>query len=208
MSIATTAQAIPRSVVVTSLRAARLPLGLVGRVTKHPEASWPPALAFEGFEATVEQRLGTLLKDDTLTARAVLRRAKVTEVKRAAELAAKAEEKRQSADAELHQRQAQTEQRRTEAREQAQHREQAARAEADTKARAAKAEAARKETAAQTAKASQDKAIDRQERAAKAAALAKESAALDATKRSVEAERTVDLLDSSIDASKAARTNR
>jgi hypothetical protein len=65
--------------------------------------------------------------------------------------------------------------------------------------------AARKAAAAQQVKAAQDTSIDRQERLAKTEALTKESAALGAAKQALEAEGTVEVIEETIEGTKAAR---
>src|SRR4051794_41855761 len=80
---------LPRTVVKTYLSAARLPLNAVARANgQQDNEQWPPALAFEGFEASVETVLGSLLRDDTLLEAGRLRPAKVAQLRQGAPLLA------------------------------------------------------------------------------------------------------------------------
>src|SRR3954465_4083412 len=89
---------LPRTVVKTYLSAARLPLNAVARANgQQDNEQWPPALAFEGFEASVETVLGSLLRDEGLTEAGRLRQAKVAQLRKAAQLEAVADTTRTQA---------------------------------------------------------------------------------------------------------------
>src|SRR5690242_8344978 len=91
-------QKLPRTVIKTYLSAARLPLSAVAKASgqQHNE-KWPPTLAFEGLEASVETVLGSLLRDDNLIEAGRLRQAKVAQLRKAAQLEAVADSTRTQA---------------------------------------------------------------------------------------------------------------
>jgi hypothetical protein len=199
-------KAVPRTVVGTSLRALRLPLSAVERVAGQQEKQdWPPAMAYEALEANVETVLGGLLRDETLVERGRLRQAKLDQLRKATELATVAEQERQRAERELEQRQQQAERQREQAERTAQQREQQAKREAEQRERKAQQAAARKAAAAREVKERQDEALARQERAAKLEALGKESQALSASKKALDAEETVQVIDETLEGTKEAR---
>ena len=179
-------QELPRTAVRIGLNAARLPLTAAETVlSRRGDEEWPPTLAFEGFEASVKQVVGGLLRDEALVDEGRLTAAKVERLRQAQQLETVAEERRQRADAELAERR-QADQR---ARRQADERAKARKAElAREKAadqRSAKAEAERKARAVREAEAAQEEVVARQARrtrsrtvSAKQAAVAKERAAL------------------------------
>ena len=58
---------IPRTAVERWLDVVRLPVTAAAVVTRHQQdESWPPALAFDAFEARVKRFAATVLRDDTL----------------------------------------------------------------------------------------------------------------------------------------------
>ncbi len=175
-------QELPRNAVNTYLKVARLPLTAAERVLR-PElaedTSWPPAIAFEDFEARVKELAATVLRDDVLRQDATLQRARVTQLRRAVELEVQAEAARTKADQELEERRAEVAEERNEAkaREEANHaRLERERQEAEQRAEAKAAEKQRK--AEEVAEAERDR-IERQEREATAKRLEAEREALD-----------------------------
>lgn len=111
-------QELPRAAVHTYLKLTRLPLTAVERVLK-PEgedaATWPPAIAFEDFEAKVKSFAATVFSDDVLRQDATLQRARVLQLRRAVTLDAEAEITREQADEELAARRAEAAEERREA---------------------------------------------------------------------------------------------
>lgn len=206
MSVIAKVRAVPRGVVDASLGLARLPVTAVARVSRQTENDqWPPTLAFEGFEAGVETVVGSLLRDETLTARGRVRQAKVAQIRKAAQLETVSEQLRDQADEKLTVRREQADKKREQAERKAEQREQQiARDEAAREQQAAQ-KAAAKTAAAAKAEQAQREAVEREARDARAAALAKESQALSAEKAALEADKTVDALDDSIEVSKAVR---
>lgn len=209
MSTMTVLRAVPRTVVGTYLKAARVPLHLAERVTHQAgNDSWPPALAFDRFEVTVQTAVGSLLKDDELLERARLQQARVHQLRNAAELRVLAEQERQEADAVLERSRRQAEQQREEAERQAAQREQEVERQAQQRRLQVEQKAAAKAAAVRRTQAAQDKAIARQERAAKQQALGKEVEALAKTKDALGARQTAALVEDALEGSKAARKSR
>ena len=83
---------IPRTAVKATLLGLRLPIcGVEALTGQTGNASWPPAIAFEGFEAGVKQVVGSFLRDDELVDEGRVQQAKVTELRRAVELEVQAD---------------------------------------------------------------------------------------------------------------------
>ena len=75
---------IPRTAVRATLLGLRLPICGVEVLTGQTgNASWPPAMAFEGFEAGMKQVVGSILRDEELVDEGRIQQAKVTELRRA-----------------------------------------------------------------------------------------------------------------------------
>jgi len=206
MSVTTYTKEIPRLVTGAYLRAARLPVSAVGRLTgQGGNEQWRPAIAFESFEAGVESVVGAVLRDEMLLDSAKLRRAKINQLRQAGNLEDVAEQKRRQADETFNARREQAEEKRQQAAKQAKQREEALEKRAAEKERRAKQQEAKKAASARQTKAKQDEVIDRQERAAKLAALEAESEALVAAKEAVDAEQTVDVIDETLEGQKEER---
>jgi len=209
MSTMTLVRAVPRTVVGTYLKAARVPLHLAVRVTGQADNdAWPPALAFDRFEVGVHTMVGSLLKDDALLEQARVQRARVAQLRKAVDLRTVAEQERQLADAELHRTQRQAEEQREEVERQAAQREQEVERQAQQRRQAVEQKAATKAAAVRRTQTAQEKAIARQERAAKQQALGKEVEALAKTKDALKAQETTMLVEDAIEGSKAARKSR
>jgi hypothetical protein len=200
-------QTLPRVVVEGYFRTARLPLAAIQRVAQQQDnEQWPPGLAFESFEAGVETMIGALLRDPALLDKGRLRQAKLTQLRRASELEAMAAVERERADAELADRQQQAAEQRAESQRRAEQRTRELERQAELHERKVEAKAAKKAAAARRTKAARDKTIERRERVAKTAALAEESRALGTAKQALEADETVDVIEDTLDGSKAARS--
>ncbi len=116
---------IPRTTVKATLLGLRLPLCGVEVLTGQTgNASWPPAMAYEGFEAGVKQVVGSILHDEELVDEGRIQQAKVTELRRAVELEVRADQKRAAGDRELRERQARAQDERDKAEQDALRREQ------------------------------------------------------------------------------------
>jgi len=206
MSVKENVKAVPRVVVGGYLKGLRLPLAAVERVSgQRGNESWAPALAFEGFEANVETVVGGLLRDDTLVDRGRLRQAKLAQLRKAVELETVAEQERARADRELAERQRRADAKREQAEQTAEQRERQVERAAEQRDRQVQQQAARKAATARKVKAEQDKAVRGQERAAKLEALSKETEAIGATKEALDAQATLEVIDETIEGTKAAR---
>ena len=196
---------LPRTVIKTYLSAARLPLNAVAKANgQQGNEQWPPALEFEGFEASVETVLGSLLRDDTLIEAGRLRQAKVAQLRKAAELEAVADTTRQQAREEFTERREAAQAKRTQAEQRAAQREQQIDA-TPSSARTRSTRRPPRRAAAQQVKAAQEKVIDRRERAATTEALTNEEKALEAQQEALDTAETVEVIDETIEGNKAAR---
>jgi hypothetical protein len=199
-------QTLPRTVINTYLSVARLPLNAVAKASgQKNNDQWPPALAFEGFEASVESVLGSLLRDDHLLESGRVRQAKVAQLRKAAQLEAVAESGREAAQQEFNERLDDAKAKKETAEQRAEKREQQLEREAQQRKAQAEQKAAKQATSARQSKAAVDKVIDRQERAATTQALTKESEALKKQQEALEAAETVNVIDETIEGTKEAR---
>jgi hypothetical protein len=202
----TTIRTVPRIALIGYLRALRLPLTAVEHVTGQTgNELWPPALAFEGFEAGVETTVGSLLRDPALADKGRLRQAKLAQLRTAAQLDTLAAQERAEADRTLRSRRDETVQQRDEVERRATQRKQQLEHQADAAERTIEQRASKKTAAVRRTKAAQDKAVDRRERAARTTALSAESRALSTARDALDADRMVDTIDDAIEASKADR---
>lgn len=206
MTVRDNVQVVPRLIVSGYLKAVRLPLTATERIANQQgNKQWPPALAFERFEAGVETIAGSLLRDPALVDKGRLRHAKVAQLRKAAELETLAEQEKKQAKDRLIERRQEVAEERKETERRAEQRKQELERQAELHERKVEQKAAKKTAAARQMKAAQDKAITRQERAAKATALDAESRALSLTKDALEADETVAVIEDTIEGNKAAR---
>jgi len=205
-SVQTRVQALQRGMLDAGFTLARLPLSAVERVTgQRGNEEWPPAVAFEGFEAQIETILGSLLRDDTLGGRGRLRQAKVAELRKAMTLETVAEQERRAGRRAQRERLDRASARRERAEQAAEERLDKVETAAERREREAREKERTKVAAARRAKAKQDQSVDRAERATRSKALEEEAAALDAERRALEAEQTVASIDDAIERSKSRR---
>lgn len=198
-------QTIQRTAVRSWLSAVRLPLSAAEVVVRKQGSEWPPAVAFEGFEAGVKRSVGTLLGDSQLVQEGTLERGKVDQLRRAAELEAKAEAQREKAEARLEDRKESVQQRNARLEREQQQREAKLEQEKAERKRAVEATARKKEDAARKADEVRKKAVADQERQARATRLAAESKALTSERQAVAAKGEVLDVDKALNATKAAR---
>lgn len=200
-------QALPRTLINSYLSTVRLPVTAAAKVTgQQDNEQWPPVLAFESFEATVQTLLGSLLRDDELVRAGRLERAKVGELREAADLETKAEAARKEAREQLSEDRKRVAGKRRTAAQRAREREQKAEREGQQRKANVKSAAAGKVAAAKRVETAQEKAIQRRERAATRQALAKEKAALKAEKQALSAAEATDEIGDAIERSKERRT--
>jgi len=199
-------QMLPRTLVHTYLSVARMPLSAVAKARgQQDNEQWPPALAFEGFEAGVETVLGSLLRDEELVEAGRLRQAKVAQLRKAAYLETVADTKRERADQEFAQRREQAEKKRLDAKRRAEQREQQVEQQAQQRKVAADRAAAKKKTAARKTAAAQEEVIERRERATTVQSLDREAQALKVQQEALDAAKTADVIEESIEGTKEAR---
>ena len=205
MSLQTIQRTIQSTAVKSWLTAVRLPLTATERLVGKQGVDWPPAVAFEGFEAEVKRRIGTLVKNPQLVQEGTLEQAKVDQLRKAAELEAAAEEQRLEAESRFLDR--------TEAVQETQQRLEREQQEREDRLEQEKAELQRKvaetarknEEAARKADQVRKDAVAAQERQARATRIAAESEALQHEKQAVAAKGEVLDVDRALDATKAAR---
>jgi chromosome segregation ATPase len=203
-------QQIPRTIVTTWLRTARLPLGAVEAVVRRGEhdIEWPPAIAFDSFEATVKQLAGSIFHDDQLTQDGQVAQARVAQLRKAVELEAVAEQRKAQADTELQQRRQIDEQRREAVQQQANQAETALERErAEKERRAAETDARKREQAAQV-ETVEEKIVEHEDRDARATRIAAERKALQREREAVTAKARVTNLDGKLKSTKAARKTK
>ncbi len=200
-------QDIPRSVVCTTLRATRWPLEAVGSVMARGQDldSWPPMLAFEDFEATVKEKVGSLLSDDELLEDGRMTHRKVEKLRTAVQIEATSEDLAERADEDFQRRRQADEARRAEARDRAaQKAAEADRAERERQ-RQASARAAQQKVQVQQSEAKAQAAADKRERDARAKALATERTTLANERQALAAQKKVTQKAKAIKTTKAVR---
>lgn len=101
--MSSTLTTLPKAAVSSYLRLLRFPVDAAGKLTRHDD-TWPPALAFDRFEAQVLGLLGSMLHDDDLVLEAKRQQVRVDQLRRAVTLEATAAERRAAADDELDER--------------------------------------------------------------------------------------------------------
>jgi hypothetical protein len=204
--IANVLRLVPRAVVKTYARGARLPLTLAERIANQQgNASWPPSIAFEAAEAQVESLVGALVRDPALAESGRLRQARVAKLREAAELKTVATVEAEQAQRAEQKRKAEIADERKQTVKAAAERKQTVERDAVSQDRKVAAKAAKKSTAVRRQKADQDQAIDRRERADRAEVLDAEAKALALVKDALEAEEMTEVIDASIEGSKEAR---
>jgi len=198
-------QTIPRTAVRSWLSVVRLPLSAAELVVGKQGAEWPPALAFEGFEAGVKRGVGTLFGDSQMVQEALLEQGKLDQVRRAAELEAEAERRRNEGEARFEDRKESLQDRNRRLERERKEREAKLEQEQDERTNAVEATARKKEEAARKADETRQKAVSARERQARAARLTSESEALKHERQAVQAKGEVLDVDRALEATKAAR---
>jgi hypothetical protein len=197
---------LPTTIVRITLDGIRLPLLAVERVAGQSEnAMWAPTMAFEGFEAGAKQFAGALLRDNALIEEGRIQQAKISELRRAAELEVKADQTRVEADAALRQRQEAAERERVRAEQQARQQEAAAERQKREAQQEADAKARRAEQVVQKVDAQREQQIEATERQARLASVEAESAAIRKERKAVASAEKVATLASAVDAKKSQR---
>ncbi len=200
---------LPRTGINLWLRALRLPLtGVEAVVHRDGDAQWPPSIAFEGFEASVREQAGRVLRDERLLQQAQLQRAEVAQRRRALEQQQEAARKATEADQRFQaEQQAAQEQKQRAEREAAQKKARLERERQEAERKAAERLAA-KEAAQQEAAEKRDRAVRATERAAKAKRLDVEDNVLAKQDQAVKARAGSRQLKQQAEATKARRQTR
>lgn len=202
-------QAIPRTAVRTYLRAARLPFTAVGALLRpDKQQEWPPMLAFETFEASVKQFVGTVLRDEELVHEGRLAKTKVAQLRKAVELDTIGEQQRAQADAEFEQRRVADAQRREELQRQAAERDAALNRQKTEENRRVDDKARKRAEAVRETQAVRDKEVAKQQRAARSTRVRAERRALSTARRSAAAHNDVTRIDSELQRTRARRNQR
>ena len=169
---------IPRTAVKATLLGLRLPIcGVEALTGQTGNASWPPAIAFEGFEAGVKQVVGSFLRDDELVDEGRVQQAKVTELRRAVELEVQADQTRAAGARELRERRARAKEERTKAEQDALRREQMIERDKRAAEQRVERELAEKAAAIEATAQRRDKRVTAVERDASLTRVEQESAA-------------------------------
>lgn len=198
---------IPRTLVCSWLQLARLPLTVAEKVVRRDpdRADWPPTLLFEGFEASVKQLAGGVLRDDELVREATVQQARLDHLRQAATLKVEAEQRRAEADEVLESRREANAERRQAVEEQADQRAEALARQQAADERKARDQLQAKQAAAAKAEQAQRKAVTTRERTARKVEVAAEQVALDETREAVEARAEVIEVDRELERTKARR---
>ena len=197
---------IPRTAVKATLLGLRLPIcGVEALTGQTGNASWPPAIAFEGFEAGVKQVVGSFLRDDELVDEGRVQQAKVTELRRAVELEVQADQKRAAGARELRERRARAKSERAKAEQDARRREQLIERDKRAAEERVERELAEKAAAIEATAQRRDKRVTAAERDASLTRVEQESAAVAQQRRAVQATKAASNAGDALERKKAQR---
>jgi soluble cytochrome b562 len=197
---------IPRTAMRATLMGLRLPICGAEVLTGQKEnASWPPAMAFEGFEAGVKQVVGAILRDEELVDEGRIQQAKVTELRRAVELEVRADQKRAAGDRELREQQARADEERKKAEQDALRREQAIERDQRAAEQRVAQELGKKAAAIEATAQQRDKRVTAAEREASLTRVDQESTALKQQRRAVRAKKAAGDASDELERKKAER---
>ena len=197
---------IPRTAVKATLLGLRLPIcGVEALTGQTGNASWPPAIAFEGFEAGVKQVVGSFLRDDELVDEGRVQQAKVTELRRAVELEVQADQTRAAGARELRERRARAKEERTKAEQDALRREQMIERDKRAAEQRVERELAEKAAAIEATAQRRDKRVTAVERDASLTRVEQESAAVARQRRAVQATKAASNAGDALERKKAQR---
>jgi hypothetical protein len=197
---------IPRTAVKATLLGLRLPIcGVEALTGQTGNASWPPAIAFEGFEAGVKQVVGSILRDEELVDEGRIQQAKVTELRRAVELEVQADQTRAAGARELRERRARAKEERTKAAQDALRREQMIERDKRAAEQRVERELAEKAAAIEATAERRDKRVAAVERDASLTRVEQESAAVARQRRAVQATKAANNAGDALERKKAQR---
>ena len=199
---------VTKGAVDVAAKAVRLPLQAVTAVVKPEEGdAWAPVLVIDQAEATVRGFLGGLLHDDALTVQANLQRARITEVKHAAEARAQAEATERLAERRLSDREREVQAERAHAQERAARAKQAVEEEKARAEQRVDRSATQKKAVVNKVAEAREAGIEAQETVAERRRLEAEAVALEEQRKAVAAKGKVLRLDDSVEAIKAKRSS-
>jgi hypothetical protein len=189
------------------LQALRVPLTAYEAVARRgdADAGWPPAVAFDTFEASVREVVGRLLRDEQLVAQAHLIRVKVGQIRKAADLEAAAEGKRAEARDDLDVRLEDNAVRRARVRDAAEERKARLQAEHEQRELEIEREAAERRQRGRRADQAVEQGLQRTERSDRAHRVQRRTETAEAGRKALKAQQDLTQLDSTIAASKATR---
>lgn len=197
---------IPRASVKLLLCTARLPISTVERIVGRDEVrAWPPTLAFDGLAGSVEQVVGSLLRDDELEEHGRLEQTRVAELRDAARLETLAEQVEDEATRTYRQRRKADERKRGEATDRAQQREAAAERDRRQSASAVEAKTDERRAQVREAKHERDASLEKKERKARQESVAKERQAVEKAKDAADAKTQALEADEKVRSTKARR---
>ena len=197
---------IPRTAVKATLLGLRLPIcGVEALTGQTGNASWPPAIAFEGFEAGVKQVVGSFLRDDELVDEGRVQQAKVTELRRAVELEVQADLTRAAGARELRERRARAKEERTKAEQDALRREQMIERDKRAAEQRVERDLAEKAAAIEATAQRRDKRVAAVERDASLTRVEQQSAAVARQRRAVQATKAASTAGDALERKKAQR---
>ncbi len=197
---------IPRTAVKATLLGLRLPIcGVEALTGQTGNASWPPAIAFEGFEAGVKQVVGSILRDEELVDEGRIQQAKVTELRRAVELEVQADQTRAAGARELRERRARAKEERTKAAQDALRREQMIERDKRAAEQRVERELAEKAAAIEATAQRRDKRVAAVERDASLTRVEQESTAVARQRRAVQATKAASNAGDALERKKAQR---
>jgi len=206
-TMTSTLTTLPRVAVTNYLRLLRVPVDAAGSLTKHDE-TWPPALAFDAFEAQVLRLLGSVLRDDELVQDARRQQLRVDQLRRAERLEAEAETRRREADTELEERRDQAKEKAEQAQERKEQEKERVAKQTQQAERKARQEAQAKDQKAKQAAEAREARLETRQRDAEAKRLAAERTALEERREALEVAGSALDVDKAADAVKERRMAR
>ena len=189
------------------LQTVRLPLTLTETVVRpsNNHGTWPPAAAFDTFEATVKEMVGRMTSDDALVEAASLQRAELTQRRRAVALQTDADSITTEARRDAEEDEARLEQRREKANQRRRDAKRQAEVDRENAKRLLEERTAKKRTATATTAARRANAAHKAATKTDADRLRKDAQALRVTKQAVAAQGKVLDLDKAVRAKRTAR---
>jgi len=202
-------QRLPRTYVRTVLTATRLPLEAAELVLgRRPDPTWPPALAYDTFEAFTKQVIGSVLRDRALVEEGRAESMRVSHLRDAARLEVEAEQRRRQAEAKYQEEVAEVNDAERAAEAVAKQRRGTAEQRREREQERIAARTERERTAAEQQAEEQREALEAEERKERLATIAEERSAVAREKQANRASARVGTADRKVQATKRARAAR